>query len=71
MRFQYSILIQWSEPDRTYLVTLPEFGSYAHTHGDTYGEALKNAEEVLELLVNDYQARGKELPKPLTVKVTS
>jgi predicted RNase H-like HicB family nuclease len=71
MPSQYSILIQWSEQDQTYLVTLPEFGSYAHTHGDTYGEALKNAEEVLELLIDDYQARGKELPKPLTVKMTS
>ncbi|MEY3866270.1 MAG: hypothetical protein RLZZ338_161 [Cyanobacteriota bacterium] len=69
MRSQYSILIQWSEPDKTYLVTLPEFGSYSHTHGDTYQEALKNAEEVLELLIEDYEARGKQLPKPLTVKL--
>jgi antitoxin HicB len=42
MRSQYSILIQWSEPDKTYLVTLPEVGSYSHTHGETYQEALKN-----------------------------
>jgi predicted RNase H-like HicB family nuclease len=42
---------------------LPEFGPYAHTHGDSPEEALKNAKEVLALLVEDYQARGKQLPQ--------
>jgi predicted RNase H-like HicB family nuclease len=48
---------------------LPEFGPYAHTHGDSYEEALKNGQEVLELLIEDYQARNKALPQPLTSKV--
>ena len=69
MNLQYSIFIQWSEEDRVYIVSLPEFGAYAHTHGDTYEEALKNAREVLELLIEDYRARGKALPEPLTTKV--
>lgn len=69
MNSQYSILIQWSEADQKYVVSLPEFGPYAHTHGETYEEALKSGQEVLELLIEDYQARGKELPKPLTIKV--
>ncbi|CCQ54391.1 Protein of unknown function UPF0150 [Crocosphaera watsonii WH 0005] len=38
---KYTILIQWSEEDQKYIVSLPEFGPYAHTHGDTYEEALK------------------------------
>ncbi|MGK7941406.1 MAG: type II toxin-antitoxin system HicB family antitoxin [Crocosphaera sp.] len=62
---KYTIIIQWSEEDQKYIVSLPEFGPYAHTHGDTYEEALKNAQEVLELLIEDYQANKKELPKPL------
>jgi predicted RNase H-like HicB family nuclease len=69
MKPQYSILIQWSTEDRKYIVSLPEFGPYAHTHGDTYADALKNGEEVLELLIEDYQAQGKPLPKPLTANV--
>ncbi len=69
MNFQYSILIQWSDEDQKYVVSLPEFGPYAHTHGETYEEALKSGQEVLELLIEDYQARGKELPKPLTIQV--
>jgi predicted RNase H-like HicB family nuclease len=64
----YSIFIQWSDDDRKYIASLPEFGPYAHTHGDTYEEALKNGQEVLELLIEDYQARGKMLP-PLIPQV--
>jgi predicted RNase H-like HicB family nuclease len=56
MNNQYSILIQWSQEDQKYIASLPEFGPYAHTHGNTYKEALKNAQEVLELLIEDYQA---------------
>lgn len=67
MKSQYSILIQWSLEDKKYIVSLPEFGPYAHTHGDTYEEALKNAQEILKLLIEDYQAREKPLPKPLTL----
>jgi predicted RNase H-like HicB family nuclease len=62
MNCQYSILIQWSNEDQKYIVSLPEFGPYAHTHGNSYEEALKNGQEVLELLIEDYQARNKPLP---------
>ncbi|KAF3887535.1 MULTISPECIES: type II toxin-antitoxin system HicB family antitoxin [Nostocales] len=66
MKLHYSIIIQWSTEDCKYIVSLPEFGPYAHTHGNTYAEALKNGEEVLELLIEEYQAQGKALPEPLT-----
>jgi predicted RNase H-like HicB family nuclease len=67
MNHCYSIFIQWSEEDRKYVVSLPEFGPYAHTHGETYAEALKHGEEVLELLIEEYQEQGRPLPQPLTV----
>ncbi len=44
----YSIVIQWSERDQAYLVSVPELPG-RHTHGGTYQEALKNALEVIEL----------------------
>jgi predicted RNase H-like HicB family nuclease len=69
MKPQYSIVIQWSKEDQKYIVSLPEFGPYAHTHGSTYADALKNGEEVLELLIEDYQIQGKPLPEPLTANV--
>ncbi len=67
MNHCYSIFIQWSEEDQKYVVSLPEFGPYAHTHGETYAEALKHGEEVLELLIEEYQQQGRPLPQPLTV----
>ncbi|EGK84043.1 type II toxin-antitoxin system HicB family antitoxin [Microcoleus vaginatus PCC 9802] len=68
MKLPYIIVIQWSNEDNCYLVHLPDFPSQPfHTHGDTYEEALQNAVEVLELLVEEYQADGKSLPAPKTL----
>ena len=53
MNYHYSISIQWSEEDNKFIAHLPEFGPYAHTHGNSYQEALENAIQVLELLVED------------------
>ncbi len=64
MQSRYSILIRWSDEDQKYIVSLPEFGPYAHTHGDTYEEAAKNAPEVLELLIETYEEQGRSLPMP-------
>ena len=68
MKLPYIIVIQWSDEDNCYLVHLPDFPSQQfHTHGDTYEEALQNAVEVLELLVEEYQVDGKSFPKPKTL----
>ena len=67
MKYHYSILIQWSDEDQCFVVSLPEWGEFCHTHGDTYEEALKNATEVLELLIDSSVEEGKPLPEPLTL----
>ncbi len=67
MNHYYSITIQWSDEDQKFIVHLPEFGPYAHTHGETYNTALQNALEVLDLLIEDYIARGKSLPLPQAI----
>src|SRR4051794_24298454 len=64
-KIQYSVIIQWSNEDRAYVVTLPEWGG-RHTHGATYEEAAKNAQEVLELLIETDKADRKALPPPHT-----
>ncbi len=66
MNHHYSVVIRWSDEDQLYLVVLPEFGSDPQTHGTTYDEAIKNAQEVIELLVETYQAEGWKLPEPKT-----
>ncbi|WP_375511134.1 type II toxin-antitoxin system HicB family antitoxin [uncultured Nostoc sp.] len=45
--------------DKKYIVSLPEFGPYAHTHGNTYADALNNGEQVLELLIERLPSTSK------------
>lgn len=67
----YTVVIFWSDEDNCYLVRLPEFPSQKyHTHGDSYEEALENAREVLELLVEEYRQEGKTLPTPINIEQT-
>jgi predicted RNase H-like HicB family nuclease len=58
------MVIQWSDEDNLYVVTLPEFGPYAHTHGATYEEAARQGQDALESLIEAYQADGTPLPEP-------
>jgi len=60
----YSMVIQWSEEDQLYLVSLPEWGETAHTHGATYVEAAEMGREVLALLILGAREDGQSLPPP-------
>lgn len=71
IQFKYRVNIVWSEEDNCYVVELPEFATEIQryfTHGDTYQAALENAQEVLELLIESYEAEGKALPEPQTLQ---
>ena len=48
---KYTIVIQWSNEDKCYVVSLPDFTDIMKpcTHGDTYEEALKNAKSDIDL----------------------
>ena len=61
---KYKIVIQWSDEDNCFLVSLPDFKDEQQwvTHGETYEEALQNAVEVMDMLVEIYQEKGKILP---------
>jgi predicted RNase H-like HicB family nuclease len=63
---KYTIIIQWSKEDECYVVSLPDFTDIMQpcTHGDTYEEALKNAQEVLEMLISSYLEDGQPIPEP-------
>jgi antitoxin HicB len=64
MSTHYSIIIQWSDEDQTYIVSLPEWGDLVHTHGNTYEEALKNGQELLQGLIEARCQHGEALPAP-------
>jgi antitoxin HicB len=63
---KYTIVIQWSNEDNCFVVFLPEFEDVMQpvTHGETHEEAFKNAQEVLELLIESALEEGKPLPHP-------
>jgi antitoxin HicB len=44
-------------------VSLPKWGEFCHTHGETYEEALENAKEVLTLLVEFSLSERKSRPE--------
>jgi len=59
----YSIHIHWSDEDKLFIATLPDFPNCS-THGKSYEEALQNAQEVLELLEESLETLGLPLPQP-------
>jgi antitoxin HicB len=65
MKVRYSMVIQWSDEDQAFIVSLPEFGPYCKTHGDTYEEAIKQGQDALESLIDAYRADKRPLPKPI------
>jgi antitoxin HicB len=63
-QLRYSMVIEWSDEDHVYVVSLPEWGDLVHTHGVTYEEALQRGKELIEGLVACRQERGEPLPRP-------
>ncbi len=70
MNYRYSLLIQWSEADGLYLITLPEFAGLAMqpcTYGKTYEEAIVNAQEAIASYLEYCQEEGLVPPSPTPV----
>lgn len=64
---QYSMLIQWSDRDGAYLVTLPEWeAAYFHggAHGSTYAEAAAAGQELIDSWLDYVQHQGVLPPAP-------
>jgi antitoxin HicB len=72
MKYPYSVLIQWSDEDQLYLVTLPEFAEIAmqpSTYGHTYEDAVKNAQEAIEGYLAYCEEDGLAIPTPNLLQV--
>jgi predicted RNase H-like HicB family nuclease len=66
-RPQYTLLIEWSNLDDTYVVSFPEWeraGYIVNIHGATYTKAAQRGEEMLAALIEGAQTEGKRLPAP-------
>lgn len=70
---RYSVIVEWSDEDRLFLVTIPEFSDriiMPCAHGKTRSEAILNTEEVIEIYLEAWQAEGESIPKPKTLQIT-
>ena len=66
---QYSMLIEWSNEDEAFLVTLPEWEGRVFgpvSHGETYEEAVRRGKDALAALIASTQKHGEVLPAPRT-----
>ncbi|EAZ91461.1 type II toxin-antitoxin system HicB family antitoxin [Crocosphaera chwakensis] len=74
MMNHYSMVIQWSETDQLFLVTIPEFSEQVImpcTHGKTREEAIRGGEEVIEMYLEAWKAEDQTIPKPKTLEISN
>ncbi len=64
----YSMIIQWDDEDKIYVVTVPELPG-CRTHGDTYEEAVKQGQDAIEGWIQVAQELGRRVPPPNKVAV--
>jgi len=62
-KLYYSMLIQWSDEDDAYIVTIPELPG-CMTHGNTYEEALEQGKDAIETWIEVSRRIGRPIPEP-------
>jgi predicted RNase H-like HicB family nuclease len=59
----YSMVIEWSDEDQAYIVTVPELPG-CKTHGDTYEEAVQQGQDAIESWIMAAIADNDPIPPP-------
>ena len=63
MSTRYEIIIFWSEEDQAFIAEVPELPG-CMADGQTYQEAISNAEIVIREWIETAQDLGRSIPKP-------
>lgn len=61
--YKYEIILYWSEEDNSYIAEVPELPG-CMADGQTYSEALSNAEVVIEEWIETAKSLGRPIPAP-------
>jgi predicted RNase H-like HicB family nuclease len=67
MNPRYTMIIQWSETDQVFVVTIPEFADRVMmpcTEGKTYEEAARSGQEVVETFLEIWRENEEPIPQP-------
>jgi predicted RNase H-like HicB family nuclease len=60
---RYSMVIEWSDADEAYIVTVPELPG-CMTHGATHAEAVQQGEAAIATWLATARAYGDPIPRP-------
>lgn len=63
MSIKYELIIYWSAADEAFIVEVPELPGCA-ADGETYQDAVKNAEIVIHEWIETAQTLGRPIPEP-------
>ncbi|HIG65497.1 MAG TPA: type II toxin-antitoxin system HicB family antitoxin [Methyloprofundus sp.] len=63
MSNKYEMIIYWSEEDKAFLVEIPEL-SGCKADGETYQQAVENAEIVIQEWIETAKELGRIIPIP-------
>ncbi|EGJ33236.1 MULTISPECIES: type II toxin-antitoxin system HicB family antitoxin [Moorena] len=63
MLVKYKLIIYWSESDQTFIVEVPELPG-CMADGQTYVEAVTNAEIIIREWIETAQELGRDIPTP-------
>jgi predicted RNase H-like HicB family nuclease len=63
VKIKYELIIFWSEVNQAFIVEVPELSGCA-ADGETYQEAVQNAEVVIQEWLETAQDLGRSIPEP-------
>jgi predicted RNase H-like HicB family nuclease len=63
MLIKYELVIYWSEEDQSFVVEVPEL-SGCMADGETYEQAVANAQDVIEQWIETARELGRPVPQP-------
>ncbi|SFF25478.1 type II toxin-antitoxin system HicB family antitoxin [Nitrosomonas sp. Nm166] len=63
MSIKYEMVIYWSDEDHTFIVEVPELPG-CMADGQTYQEAVANAETVIQEWIETAKNLGRSIPEP-------
>lgn len=61
--YKYAMLMQWSEPDDCYIVSVPDLPG-CMADGKTPEEAIKNTQIIISEWIETAQELGRAVPQP-------
>jgi len=63
MSIKYELIIYWSDEDGSFVVEVPELPG-CMADGETYEQAVANAQQVIEEWIETARELGRQIPEP-------